>query len=202
MKDIRVTVTLKNNILISKREELGFNQEKMAQFLGIRLDVYRKFENLMAHPNDDKYWDEANQMAMILECSLKNIFPENLTKIKLNKKTLEIDSFKLEQLYYKPKQILAIESKEFKKELHKAMEVLTPREVEVLEKRFGLNDEEEKTFEEIGKESIKTNGHGKIIGIGVGKDRIRQIELKALRKLRHPINSKKLRPYYKESEDS
>ena len=60
---------------------------------------------------------------------------------------------------------------------------LTEREREVLEMRFGLNDGKDHTLEEVGKR------------FGVTRERIRQIEAKALRKLRHPSRSKSLRDY-------
>ncbi len=63
------------------------------------------------------------------------------------------------------------------------LESLNPRERRVLELRFGLRDGRSRTLEEVGKE------------FGVTRERIRQIEAKALRKLRHPTRSKKLRDY-------
>ncbi len=60
---------------------------------------------------------------------------------------------------------------------------LSPREREVLEMRFGLADGTSHTLEEVGQY------------FGVTRERIRQIEAKALRKLRHPIRSRKLRDY-------
>ena len=60
---------------------------------------------------------------------------------------------------------------------------LTDREREVLEMRFGLNDGKDHTLEEVGR------------SFGVTRERIRQIEAKALRKLRHPSRSKSLRDY-------
>ena len=63
------------------------------------------------------------------------------------------------------------------------MQTLTPREAKVLKLRFGLEDGKARTLEEVGKE------------FDVTRERIRQIEAKALRKLRHPSRSKKLRDY-------
>ena len=70
-----------------------------------------------------------------------------------------------------------------REQLEEVMKTLTPREAKVLRLRFGLDDGKARTLEEVGKE------------FDVTRERIRQIEAKALRKLRHPSRSKKLRDY-------
>ena len=70
-----------------------------------------------------------------------------------------------------------------KEPLWDVLETLTPREEKVLRLRFGLDDGHQRTLEEVGKE------------FQVTRERIRQIEAKALRKLRHPSRSKKLKDY-------
>ncbi len=70
-----------------------------------------------------------------------------------------------------------------KEQLEDVMNTLTPREAKVLKLRFGLEDGKARTLEEVGRV------------FEVTRERIRQIEAKALRKLRHPSRSKKLRDY-------
>lgn len=70
-----------------------------------------------------------------------------------------------------------------KEQLWDVLDTLTPREEKVLRLRFGLDDGHQRTLEEVGKE------------FKVTRERIRQIEAKALRKLRHPSRSKKLKDY-------
>lgn len=70
-----------------------------------------------------------------------------------------------------------------KEEIQGVLCTLTPRERKVLQLRFGLSDGRTRTLEEVGKE------------FNVTRERIRQIEAKALRKLRHPSRSRKLRDY-------
>ena len=70
-----------------------------------------------------------------------------------------------------------------KEQLLDAMKSLTAREEKVLRLRFGLDDGRQRTLEEVGRE------------FNVTRERIRQIEAKALRKLRHPSRSKKLKDY-------
>lgn len=70
-----------------------------------------------------------------------------------------------------------------KEQLIDVLDTLTPREEKVLKLRFGLEDGRTRTLEEVGKE------------FNVTRERIRQIEAKALRKLRHPSRSKKLKDF-------
>ena len=70
-----------------------------------------------------------------------------------------------------------------KEQLMNVLDTLTPREEKVLRLRFGLDDGRQRTLEEVGKE------------FNVTRERIRQIEAKALRKLRHPSRSKKLKDF-------
>ncbi len=70
-----------------------------------------------------------------------------------------------------------------KEQLEDVLDTLSPREEKVLRLRFGLDDGRSRTLEEVGQY------------FGVTRERIRQIEAKALRKLRHPMRSKRLRDY-------
>jgi RNA polymerase primary sigma factor len=70
-----------------------------------------------------------------------------------------------------------------REQLEEVLETLTPRERDVLRLRFGLVDGRGRTLEEVGRK------------FNVTRERIRQIEAKALRKLRHPTRSKKLKDY-------
>ena len=70
-----------------------------------------------------------------------------------------------------------------KEQLIHVLDTLTPREEKVLRLRYGIDDGKPRTLEEVGKE------------FNVTRERIRQIEAKALRKLRHPSRSKKLKEF-------
>jgi RNA polymerase primary sigma factor len=71
-----------------------------------------------------------------------------------------------------------------KEHMGRVLESLTTRERRVIELRFGLEDGRQRTLEEVGRE------------FNVTRERIRQIEAKALRKLRQPARSRKLRDYF------
>lgn len=75
------------------------------------------------------------------------------------------------------------EKRMLREQLLQVLDTLTPRENELLRKRYGLDDNKPKTLEEVGHE------------FNVTRERIRQIEAKALRKLRHPNRTKKLKDY-------
>ena len=78
------------------------------------------------------------------------------------------------------------EANMLKQRLNEVLDTLNPRENEVIRRRYGLDDGKPKTLEEVGKE------------FNVTRERIRQIEAKALRKLRHPNRAKKLKDFVDE----
>ncbi len=77
----------------------------------------------------------------------------------------------------------AVVSNDLKERVRTVLKTLTPREEKVLKMRFGIDVASEHTLEEVGKD------------FGVTRERVRQIEVKALRKLRHPSRSKELLPF-------
>lgn len=72
---------------------------------------------------------------------------------------------------------------EYKAEIHRILRELNPKEYQVITQRFGIHDGNTRTLEEIGQ------------GLGLTRERVRQIEAKALRKLRHPSRSEKMKQY-------
>jgi RNA polymerase primary sigma factor len=78
----------------------------------------------------------------------------------------------------------AVVNDDLKERVREVLKTLAPREEKVLKMRFGIDVASEHTLEEVGKD------------FAVTRERIRQIEVKALRKLRHPSRSKKLRSFF------
>jgi RNA polymerase primary sigma factor len=77
----------------------------------------------------------------------------------------------------------ATEHRDLSEQTRKVLATLTPREEKILKMRFGIDEKEDRTLEEVGQ------------NFAVTRERIRQIEAKALRKLRHPSRTKQLRPF-------
>lgn len=84
----------------------------------------------------------------------------------------------------------AVVNDDLKERVREVLKTLTPREEKVLKMRFGIDVASEHTLEEVGKD------------FSVTRERIRQIEVKALRKLRHPSRSKKLQTFFDKDVDS
>ncbi|MCR5701819.1 MAG: sigma-70 family RNA polymerase sigma factor [Lachnospiraceae bacterium] len=104
----------------------------------------------------------------------------------LNTPVGEEEDTELEDLYYDKSQELiedVVSSTMLREQLVEVFSTLTEREQKVLRLRYGLDDGRNRTLEEVGKE------------FNVTRERIRQVEAKALRKLRHPARSRKLRDY-------
>ena len=80
----------------------------------------------------------------------------------------------------------SVASTMLKEQIARVLDTLTPREEKVLRLRYGIDDGRPRTLEEVGRQ------------FNVTRERIRQIEAKALRKLRHPSRSKKLKDYLDE----
>ena len=91
-----------------------------------------------------------------------------------------------EPVYEGPDAEDALVAKELKSAVAEALKTLTPREEWILRMRFGIDTNTDHTLETVGGE------HKKLMGYSLTRDRVRQIEAKAIRKLRHLSRSKKL----------
>lgn len=87
--------------------------------------------------------------------------------------------------------------------IYEVLETLKPREQAVIKLRFGFGDEGAKTLREVGRVLPHYNEYSReVVGYGVCRERVRQIEAKALRILRHPSRSRKLAHTMMESKPS
>ena len=197
----RVKVTVRNNLLLSAIEqagyryntefakEIGFTSTRLGALIGLREAPIKK---------DGDFTHMAKKIMEVLGAAPSDLWTVEQLNMKLKKNTSE-DFFntetvqailggnvaQLEGSVYeeseKPEEVL--NKKELKAELEKVLGTLTPREAKVLQLRFGLDGCGEHTLGEVGDM------------LNIGKERVRQIEAKALRNMRHPSRSTIFREY-------
>jgi len=179
------------------REVKGWRQADLANASGIGAATISQIETLRYFPKRN----QAERIAEVLGQTIESLFPEWLKEFKLKElpKAIEDRCISLEEAIKRhliaPELLLEtnIGWGETPEDIEKrvglgrlipeVLETLTPRERKVIELRFGLDDGGSRTLAEVGGE------------FNITRDRIRQIEAKALRKLRHPIRSRKLKDF-------
>jgi RNA polymerase sigma factor (sigma-70 family) len=186
-KDFHVTITLRNNQLLSRRKDLGVSQKVMAETIGISVERYRHLELCRSPLGRDGDWSKhALACAEYWDVPVEELFPEALCALTRNEVAREIDASTFRALALgaldqnERRQLLADEAGPIMLELIKT---LPERERKIIERRFGFNGEEMVTHAVIGE------------SLGVHRNRVCQLEAKALRRLRHPRHSKRLKPF-------
>lgn len=137
-------------------------------------------DNDVIDPILNRKWKQA--IAKIRDILRISMDPMSLeTPVGNNEEATEFGDFIPDETVVEP--VDAASKELLREQIRGVLSFLSDREREVIEMRFGLNDGKDHTLEEVGK------------SFGVTRERIRQIEAKALRKLRHPSRSKALRDY-------
>jgi RNA polymerase sigma factor (sigma-70 family) len=189
MKDYRLEIKIKNNYLYEKMQEQGISTAaELARVVGLGPSVIGDILNLKVTPYTNKGTVRSSIQSLcdFFSCNPEDLFPAQhiFDPLTVNQGAIqanigELMSSNLLESAHNPD--LLVEITEQKEALEKTLDQLTLREKKVLEVRYGLGDEEACTLKEAG------------IKFGVRAERIRQIEAKALRKLRHPDRTKHLR---------
>ena len=189
MKDYRLEIKIKNNYLYEKMQEQGISTAaELARVVGLGPSVIGDILNLKVTPYTNKGTVRSSIQSLcdFFSCNPEDLFPAQhiFDPLTVNQGAIqanigELMSSNLLESAHNPD--LLVEITEQKEALEKTLDQLTSREKKVLEVRYGLGDEEACTLKEAG------------IKFGVRAERIRQIEAKALRKLRHPDRTKHLR---------
>ncbi len=184
MEEYRVEIKVKNNLLIRKIEQAGYNSVgEFCRLNNMTGQVSRLWSiiNLKMSPlKSDGQWHTCIlKCSDIIGCAPENFFTDIQlnTILKSNKRSVQVNEAEMKfMLEQSPTKLLdeVIEFDEKKKFLNASLNTLVNREQKVLDLRFGLNGEMEHTLEETSQI------------IGVTRERVRQIEAKALRKLRNP----------------
>lgn len=200
MKEFELTFRIRNNLLVQKREELGMDQKECAQAIGISYGLYAGYETLRRNPlwegkiNQTKeVWKPTVlKIAEFYGVSPEDLFPGTVLQVKKNKVVKKMDFIDLVPLLPEHEEMAAlaeynsmegvIDSGKLEDKTREVIHTLKPREEKLIRMRFGIG-ENASTLKEIAEDFNVTN------------ERIRQMEAKALRKLRHPSRSKQLRSF-------
>jgi RNA polymerase sigma factor (sigma-70 family) len=194
VEEYRLKFVIKNNLILTAIEDMGYtNLHTFAKCEDIGLQGLYDLINLKKPPIGvgGEFSKSAKELMEVLGACPTDLWTEEQLTLTLKKNSqeknlskealrvaLRSDARSLIGLDY-PEQGVA--EKEAVQAVHEAIESLTPREAQVLSLRFGLGKEDEHSLEEVG-EKFK-----------IHRERIRQIEAKALKKMRHPSRSDKLR---------
>lgn len=198
-KDIRLEIKIRNNLILRKMEEKGIETvvELWRQMKAASLSVPRgDIDGLinmtksarLGNRNQNAWSKAALSLSDFFNCMPEELFsePQQHRKITKNRITAELAYTDLQRLDTEATALLpdaAYDHNALPKVIARVLATLTPREERVLRLRFGIGDDNDLTLEEIGEQ------------FNVTRERIRNIEAKALRKLKHPIRSKQLRGF-------
>ena len=191
MKDYRLEIKIKNNYLFTKMKEYGIeNAAQLARAIGSNPSAVGYYLNLTNPPYTKKgeLKELAKKLCDFFYCDIEDLFPAEHLENALDKNIVVTEKNKHELL---PSRMLetddpsvALIEQEVMQGVRQAIaKSLSEREQKVLALRFGLEDEKPHTLDQVGEL------------FGVTPSRIRQIEAKALRKLRNPRNQDLLYPF-------
>ena len=195
-KDIRLEVKVRNNLILRKMESKGFaTVAELSRACGISQSEIGRLVNMRFTPmrENGEWMPIVEKLAAFLECVPEELFSEmqRTTALPKNKATAEIDFAETQAFLTREKaeallpDLLAMTG-ELAKHLREAIVTLPPQLQQVLTLRFGLGDEEELTLEQVGEK------------LNLTREEVRQMEAKALRWMRHPSRSERLRNHLDE----
>lgn len=211
---IAIDIRVYNFRMRNRRKELGLTQMELAIESRVGIDSIGKYERMeMPRTKEtDKIRGHLHRIADCLYMDFDELFPEEyLEMIRLNLlpkssrfqwlKEVSLDMLQapadeVELFLPRPSELVDIEL--LKTALEAETDKLTDRERDVIRLRFGFEDGIDHTLEEVGKIITEREGIKKThnsFGPYITRERIRQIEEHALRKLRHPRSTKNLRGF-------
>jgi RNA polymerase sigma factor (sigma-70 family) len=192
-KDFEISVKVRNHRLLAKMREFGIETApELARKVGLSAAVAYDILNMVIPGRaifNGAWRPSVQKIADYFGCMPEDIIPEPVRENKLARNTgsFHLDAYEMEDLLTSLKTVALpadkhLDGKELASSVHDALLKLPPRLERVLRMRFGIGCEE-KTLDEIGLEW------------GITKGRVREVEAKALRLLKHPARSKKLHPF-------
>ena len=209
-KDIRIEMKFRNNLILKRMEAAG--HETMSSFCRAHPEVHlsslcalvsMKWSPLCGSSGaprpscdrpgplrPDKWRTQVIKIAAALDCTPEDLFSNDLLRKRdSNRAQIELEAADVAGLLEHTKRLTLpadarLEARELREQVERSLRMLTPREERVIKTRFGLGSEDEpQTLEQLANDS------------NVTRERIRQIESKALRKLRHPSRASELKPF-------
>lgn len=195
-RPFRIVAKIKNNRLIRARLALGYATcADAARNMEVSLTTLCRYENLQENPwsaSRGDWKDVAKKIAAAYAYHPGELWPDTLRKVEARTLTLEVSTTPRAYLPELPEGRRPIKS--LSAQVDESLASLSPRQREVIEARFGIghgakSGDESSTFEEIGS------------SLNLSRERVRQLELRALRHLRQPAVAKALRPHAMEVEE-
>ncbi len=184
-KELEFTLRVRNNRLKERRLRLGMTQPQFAKAAQIGLHTYSKLETMRVRPQypDGSWRDAALALSSFHAVEPEELFPPAVLAVGNPVVVRKADGLDLRELLTTHQHRMlegpgeAYDRVEAGKQIARSLATLSPREERVLRLRFGLGGGGGMTLEEVGE------------AFGVNRERIRQVEAKGLRKLRHPLRS-------------
>lgn len=179
---VRLRLLTHNKRLLDSRAEKGWTQAYLAMLTDIHPQRISAIESLKRIPTVE----QAREIADALEKDVEWLFPPELGMLKDVRREAFLNAEQISKLsWIKPLELPEPSPLFLRHEIEQSMDKLTPRQQQVIRLRFGLEDGCCHSLSEVAT----------MTGWGVGRERIRQIEAKALRLLRHPSRSRRLQDY-------
>ena len=199
--DYRVEVKVKNNNILKRIEAAGY--KTVGEFCRLndrpswqsRIGDYVNLKQTPLNAAGD-FFPHIYEMANMLNCSPEDLFTETQlqTALETNKRSIEVNEAEMKFMLTNAKQPLLLEDQvhfdRLPDKVAAILDTLTPREAKVVRLRVGLDGTEPLTYDQLAS------------NFDVTRERVRQIEQKALRKMRHPRRSEELREWTREHEES
>lgn len=192
---VRLRLITHNARLVDARRAAGWTQQDFAKITDLKIKYIQDIENLRIIPRDGHMGEISDALNLpkdylfppfLMEAIQEGVFGQRVTELEEPKIISLTEARRAGLLPEGNAEDEAIEAADqtlLKERIPELLEKLAPRERKVIELRFGFDGEGCKTYEQVGQE------------FGVTHGRIRQIEHKALRKLRHPSRARQLKDF-------